>query len=68
MSQAQSIENFRKPIISSFFGTAFNEERCFIIDAIMHDGMSGSPVFIAPGATIQNVDGEVLHYMYEKLD
>lgn len=39
----------RSGLISSSYGPFFNGEPCFIIDAIMHRGMSGSPVFTSPG-------------------
>lgn len=58
----------RNALISSFFGTQFNGDDCFIIDAKMHDGMSGSPVLIAPSAIMHDVDGNILQFHYDELD
>lgn len=58
----------RSALISSFFGTEFNGNPCFVMDAKMHNGMSGSPVFSAPSAILHNVEGDVLRFAYESLD
>lgn len=58
----------RNALISSFFGTKFNDDMCFVTDAKMHDGMSGSPVLTAPSAIIHNVEGDILRFRYEDLE
>lgn len=39
---------YRKGTIASTYGIGFNQEPCFLIDANLHPGTSGSPVLCSP--------------------
>ena len=48
----------RQGAVASAFPIPFRGDPCFLIDAILHVGTSGSPVFIRPGSTSITLSGE----------
>lgn len=59
----------RHAVIASEYGPEFNGEPCFITDAIMHQGMSGSPVFTSPGAPYwHKEDGNSISWTFSNDD
>lgn len=48
----------RSGIVSSTFGDPFGGNPCFIVDATMYDGMSGSPVLLRPNSMFDSSDEE----------
>ncbi|AXG10473.1 S1 family peptidase [Haloplanus rubicundus] len=50
----------RRALVSTPYGQEFNDEPCFLMDARMHVGMSGSPVFTSPAGHYLSPEGEVV--------
>jgi len=49
----------RDGLISSIYGEPFGGNPCFIIDANLHQGMSGSPVFLHPNSMYDPSDESI---------
>lgn len=58
----------RRALISTPYGHDFNEDRNFLIDAKMHQGMSGSPVFTSPAGQYLSTEGDVVVWRDEETD
>ena len=50
----------RNAMVASVHGIPFQSKPCFLIDANLHKGMSGSPVFTKPKRDFQQKDGKTV--------
>src|SRR5262245_24076603 len=65
LSQGGNTLNNLQGAVASAFPVSLKGEKFFLVEAILHEGMSGSPVFTRPGGTSVTDLGQIVDRLNE---